>query len=422
MKNFNSLSSVLAEVRETPTIQKPPKAENGYLKRLLAIHGKILEAAEQDIVFSPALVSMGETPILGRGTINIIQGKFGVHKSRLAELFASLLLAKRGCQTDFLGFERYNYGTGYYVAYIDTERNITEELPYTIQMIRDKAGYDKKEQPANFFPTSIKAVNRRERLEATKAWVEHVRGEMKERGVGNWQLFVVLDVVTDCVASFNRDGESMELYDYLGNLCDDYGATFLLVIHENPGTDKARGHLGTEGGNKSGTVMQISFEKDSAGDDSELVKLKFIKTRRAKRPPPIYLQYSDEIKGLILAGPELIHEVLNERRQKADIGLVRELIEKMFADASELPQQDLIDEIINEFECSRNTARDRIKEIVASGNGIVSPAGNPARLIELRERGKPTFYKLGSAGHSEEEPPADDDNDDWEPFIQGLDE
>lgn len=401
-----------------PAKPNPPKEEPGFLEKLKAVNAKLIEAAAQDIVFLPALVSMGETPILGRGTINIIQGKFGVHKSRLAELFASLLLAKRGCKTDFLGLERYNFGTGYYVAYIDTERNIAEELPYTVQQIREKAGYEKTEQPDNFFPTSIKAVQRKERLDATKAWVEYVRGEMKERDVGDWQLFVVLDVVTDCVASFNRDNESMELYDYLGNLCDDYGATFLLVIHENPGTDKARGHLGTEGGNKSGTVMQISFEKDSSGDDSDLVKLRFIKTRRAKKPQPVYLQYSDEAKGLVLADPELVKDVLNERRQKADVDLVRELIENLFSDASELAQKDILDEIMQEFECSKNTARQRVKEIVASGNGMADPEGNPARLIELRERGKPTYYKLGSVDHSKKE----QENDDWEDFIQSLDQ
>lgn len=411
---MTDITTLIAEY----TASRPESKEPGHLDKLKAVNAKLIEAAAQDVVFSPALVSMGETPILGRGTINIIQGKFGVHKSRLAELFASLLLAKRGCKTDFLGMERYNFGTGYYVAYIDTERNISEELPHTIQQIREKAGYKKTEQPANFFPTSIKAVHRKERLEATKAWVEYVRGEMKDRGVGNWQLFVVLDVVTDCVASFNRDNESMELYDYLGNLCDDYGATFLLVIHENPGTDKARGHLGTEGGNKSGTVMQISFEKDSSGDDSDLVKLRFIKTRRAKKPQPVYLQYSADVKGLVLADPELVKDVLSERRQKADAGLVRELIENLFSDASELPQQDIIDEIMQEFECSKNTARQRVKEIVASGNGMVDPEGKPARLIELREPGKATYYKLGRVDHSDER----QENDDWEGFIHGLEE
>lgn len=416
-----TLDTMLGQVRyinRPPEMQKPPKGEESFLSRLLAVQKKLLEAAAQDVTFSPALVSMGETPILGRGTINIIQGKFGVHKSRLAELFASMLLAKRNCSTDFLGFERYNFGTGYYVAYIDTERNITEELPYTIQQIREKAGYGRKEQPENFFPTSIKAVGRKERLEATKAWVEHVRGTMHERGVGDWQLFVVLDVVTDCVASFNRDGESMELYDYLGNLCDEYGATFLLVIHENPGTDKARGHLGTEGGNKSGTVMQISFEKDGSGNDTDLVKLRFIKTRRAKKPQPVYLQYSPDANGLVLADPETIKDVLNERRQKADVDLVRELIENLFADATEITQQDMIGEITDEFECSKNTARDRIKEIVASGNGMVSADGKPARLIELRERGKPTTYKLGSVDHSKEG--SAEDGDDWDEFIKSI--
>lgn len=398
MKNYKS---IISDIGKTSIDRK--EQEPGHLSRLIATTEKLIEAAAKDVAFSPALVYLGEVPIFGRGTINIIQGKFGVHKSRLAELFASLILSTRSCKTDFLGFMRYNHGPGYYCAYIDTERNITEELPHTIQQIREKAGYDKKEQPDNFFPTSIKAVSRKERLEATKEWVEYVRGKMAADGVPNWQLFVVLDVVTDCVASFNGDGESMALFDYLGNLCDDYGATFLLVIHENPGSDKARGHLGTEGGNKSGTVMQISFEKDTHNNDTELIKLKFIKTRRSRRPQPVFLQYDIDSKGLVMADPEFVKETLNERRKKADIDLVRDLVENLFTDTSEWPQQEIIKEIMEEFKCGRNTAVDRIKEIVASGNGLSDVDGHACRLIEERQTGKTTVYRLEKVDHSSEQ-------------------
>lgn len=382
-----------------------------HLPRLLDTSDKLIEAAAKEVAFSPALVYLDETPILWRSSINIVQGKTGVHKSRLAELFASLILSNRGCKTDFLGFSRYNFGTGYYVAYIDTERSITEEFPYSIQQIREKAGYDKKEQPGNFFPTSIKAVARRERLDATKEWIEYVRKRMAADGVHNWQLFVVLDVVTDCVASFNRDNESMELYDYLGNLCDDYGATFLLVIHENPGSDKARGHLGTEGGHKSGAVMQVGFEKDAHNDDTDLIRLKFVKLRRAGKPKPLYLRYDTDVKGLVLADDEFIRDRLNERRLKADIDLVRDLVENLFADATEWPQKEIIAQITREFECSRNTAVDRLKEIVASGNGLSDMNGNACRLIEERQTGKPTVYRLGKVDHKDETEQADDDDD-----------
>ena len=75
-----------------------------------------------------------------------------------------------------------------------------------------------------------------------KVFIEAIRRQTSN------PIFVLLDVVTDCISNFNDPVESMELFDYLGNLCENSGATFMLVIHQNPSSDKARGHTGRNRG------------------------------------------------------------------------------------------------------------------------------------------------------------------------------
>jgi hypothetical protein len=116
-------------------------------------------------------------------------------------------------------------------------------------------------------------------------------------GYPDWNLLVILDVVTDCVKSFNNDADALSLFDYIGNLCEDHGTAFLLLLHENPGAgEKARGHVGTEALNKANTQIQIGYERKRKREDSQLIKLKFLKCRNGAKPSPVYFQFSPIIE------------------------------------------------------------------------------------------------------------------------------
>lgn len=351
------------------------------LTRLLATEQQVGQLSTQPIVYSPPLISLGDLPIIRRGTINIIQGKYGSHKSRLAELFCSHLLAqKTDCLHYYLHFEKTDEAIT--VVYIDTERNLKEELPAAIQSIKEKGCFGIHENPTDFRFTSIKQVERKKRLGAVKSFIEQVRDQTK------YPLFVLLDVVTDCVSNFNDPKESMQLFDYLGNLCDNYDATFLLVIHQNPGGEKARGHTGTEAANKASTVMQIGFEQEG----SELLALKFLKLRAAQRPPAIHLVYDSEIKGLALAHEEMLLQLTSDRPQVAEIKQVAKELGKLLC--PNLPQKELLQKLKQRFDCSDNTLKSRLEEISAKGLEITNQDGVVCQLDIKAAIGKATVYEL----------------------------
>lgn len=397
----------VADLTQVPTqggniavLKVSPTSPTQMREKLLQINAEILEAASGKIVFSPAWVYHEEVPIFSRGTINMVQGRTGSHKSRLAEGYCSLLLSSG--KGDFIGFHKNNIGTGYCVAYVDTERNTREDFAACVQRIREKAGFEATATTNNFYPASIKTFDRTQRLEAVRDWIEYVRADMVTRGVGSWNLFVVLDVVTDCVRSFNNDSDSLALFDYVGNLCEEFGVTFLLVMHENPGSEKARGHTGTEAMNKSNCQLQIGFERRADGEDSDVIKVRFLKTRNSARPAPIYLQYDANTRGLIIADPEAVKDVIGERASKGDPELVREFVERFFDDRADVDQKTLVAGIIAEFQCSLNTAKSRLSEIVAKGNGMWNNEGKAAKLICEAAKGKPTVYRLEPIEHDRE--------------------
>jgi len=344
------------------------------------------------IVFLPAWVTLGDVPIISRGTINLIQGKAGAHKSRFAETLAGLLLSDG--RKDFLGFKRYRGSEGYCVAYVDTERNCLEDFPAAIQRIRTAAGYRPTEDTPNFYPVSIKQETREDRLTAVRTWIDHVQDDMYNRGVGDWNLFVVLDVVTDCARSFNNDSDSLLLFDYIGNLCEDTGAAFLLLLHENPGTEKARGHIGTEGLNKANTQIQIGYERKENGEDTELIKVKFLKTRNAAKPEPLYFQFSRTEGGLVAADKERVREVLAEKTKAGNIEIAAEAMERVMAGRGEITKQDILTLLAAEAGISERTAERRVNDLISTGYTLRDDQGRACVLIATRATGRATTYTL----------------------------
>lgn len=375
-----------------------PAATNSQpnvLAKLMQSNARILKAAESNIVFTPAWVSLGpdKTPIFSKGTINVIQGKAGVHKSRLAETFCALLLAMT-VTGDYCGFDRYNLGAGYYVAYIDTERNSKEHFPAAVQRIRQHAGFDPTQDKGRFYPVSIKDHERKHRLEAVKTWIQYVRREMVAKGVPDWNLFVVLDVVTDCTESFNNETQTMALFDYLGNLCEDHNVTFLLVIHENPGSEKARGHAGTEAMNKADCQIQISYESGSNGEETDLIKIRFLKTRNAAKPKPLFLQFSKERNGLITADAEAVADHMEARKKNTDDSdLLESLEDEVFNGRDEVPQKTAIEILRRKIDKSENTIKTRLDGFI-DRVVTINRNGEKYRLAKVSATGKPTIYRL----------------------------
>jgi hypothetical protein len=356
-----------------------------YLNHLLERERALADAATKHIVFSPPLIKRLDTGVIGRGTINIIQGAYGSHKSRLAELLAALMLTTNPNGPQFLSFER-QATERFCVCYIDTERNQSEELPFAIQSMKIKAGFSITDPLADFRFTSIKAVERGHRFDAIEAFIRDVREKT------SLHLFCLIDVVTDAVGDFNDAKESMRLYDFIGNLCDRHNATFLLVIHQNPGTEKARGHTGTEAANKASTVLQIGFEKDASGNDSELIRIRYLKLRLGKRPQPFYLQYSEDAKGLVLADVSQIAAHINHRKHKADTEDIADRLISLLS-VGPLHKHEVWGILETEFKAKNATIRERLKTIMEEQPPMYNEEGRSIRLTDYKE-GRHQFFKL----------------------------
>ncbi len=321
------------------------------MKKVMATRQKIHDRSIKAIEFSRPIISRGNMGIIYPNTIAVVQGKKGVHKSRLSETLCICLLHinQAICQ---IGFSR-ELLKKIMLLYVDTERNQNDQLPWAMQQIRKKSGYPIDLNPPQFDFISLVDISRKDRFETLKNYIE-----FKQKEFPDYQFVIVLDVVTDCIENFNDPKESLKLIDLMNELINQKDVTFICVIHENPGGEKARGHLGTEIINKASQVIQIAFD----GDSKELIMLKFLHSRNTKQIESVYLRYDDDVKGLVEADPDLIKQVQNTKQEKAPIDKVEVWLKSNLM--GELSRETLIKQLREHFDCGEKTIEERLKSLV----------------------------------------------------------
>jgi hypothetical protein len=385
----NSVIGAEDIISETEQLLKQSSEANisNNLKTVLETREKLKERKASEIRFSEPVLKQGENAVIFPHTINVIQGQAGVHKSRLAENICAAFLKLNGNQNELLGFSRLNFNATHTVVYVDTERNLSEQLPFALQSIQMKAGYNRTDHPSNFEYISLLQINRKDRFAALDEYLNHLKKSIQS------PLFIVLDVSTDCIEDFNKTDKSMELIDLMNIAINEHNVIFLCLIHENPKSDKARGHFGTELMNKASTVMQVGFEKDDKQNDTELIHVKYLKCRSTARHTPFYVKYCKEAKGLVLADESDVSGVMNNRKHKANNKEMVGFIKMYLGDGATLTRVELLDKLCKDFKASQRTIENRIAEIVNSNIEIFNEQGQSCKLTKETKE-KTVYYKL----------------------------
>jgi hypothetical protein len=343
------------------------KSEN--LIKILNTQIKLKSAKSKDINFSKPILLHGENAVIFPSTINVIQGQAGVHKSRLAEILCSAMLRKPDCKNDFLGFQRYSDSDLYTVVYVDTERNLKEQFPIALQRILNNAGFQITDDPESFEFISLLQIDRKQRFEALNDYLTNLREKTSN------PLFIILDVSTDCIEDFNKTDKSMELIDSMNIAINDHNVVFLCIIHENPKSDKARGHFGTELMNKSSTVLQVGFEKDAKQNDTDIIRVKYLKCRSTIKHAPFHMKYDDVKKGLVLADESEIVDILDNRKRKAINSEIIQAIQKYLGNGCSIPRIELLQKLCVSLNSGERTIEDRLKEIIENKNIVIDDNG-----------------------------------------------
>lgn len=323
----------------------------------------------------PLLLDEAGAPIAFKNSLILIQGKSGTHKSRLASILASLLIGDDK-DLEMIGMRKPE-SANFSVLYVDTERNLNSQLPAAMKQILRDSGRDENKHQFDLTVSPLISVSRSYRFPVLKTFIEGMKNNPNRDGR---HIVVILDVITDCVSDFNQLSESYNLIDMMNATINSEDVSFICIIHENPGTDKARGHLGTELGNKSSTLFQIN-ETSEAG----VFSIKTLKSRNTGRGKTIYVKFDPVRNNLVKVTDNL------EIVQASDPSLKKILnaIGKKVLD--EIQRPELIEFLKTETSLSARTLETKLSEIVNNQLPVETILG-PGHVEKIN--GRPIKYKM----------------------------
>ncbi|GAA3522305.1 bifunctional DNA primase/helicase [Aquimarina addita] len=371
-----------------PSQKKEVVNDSKYLAALKQTQQVLKETMAKDIVEIPTLLSHKDEGVIFSQSINIIQGKSGTHKSRLAQTICSAFLKKENCNNELLAFTR-NPDKPCFVCYVDTERNLANQFPKALQEIQVDAGYDITEDPRNFAYTSLVNTKRSDRYKALCDFIIYVQKDVQKEE----HLIIVLDVVSDCIMDFNNTQNSLDLIDMLNTTINKQDVTFIAVIHENPHPNdkKARGHLGSEMLNKSTVTFRMAFENEKQETPDDLIVIHFPKNRNGKKPKPSHIEFCEATKRLVLASNDRIKQVQSVKNNKGNLGEIIEFLSSYVTGV--VSGKTMVADLCQTFSCGNRTMRERLKELCSNYYEIPDANNVPCSLVKT-QKGREVFYQL----------------------------
>lgn len=326
---------------------KRKTSASSLLERLQQISNKIVELSRKEIGAVDTLIEFLGNVFMYRNAITLLQGGKGSFKSRLAEQCISSLYYNGNVNSAGFCAKIRNFK----LLVIDTERSIKQFLPRAVQRIKQSAYFPLERDLVNFHPYSLIEIPRAERMTALKQIIEFHRKDF------DGSLIVLVDVISDLQLDPNSIGETMLTLDYLNDLVNSYDVSFLVILHENPGTtiNKARGHLGTEVTNKSSVVVTIQ--------NKGAVEVKYLHVRESVNPGTFPMKFDDLARSLVP-----ISESEAQAMYVDELTKFKNAIIDLLADGKKIPASELNKSLKLTLKISENTIKKYIDAINKNGD------------------------------------------------------
>jgi len=166
---------------------------------------------------------------------------------------------------------------------------------------------------------------------------------------------IYIDGAADFIKSVNDEIAAFEIVDYFDKLAIKHDTAIFVIIHTNPGSEKERGHLGSQFQRKSSGVLSVKKEGNISYLDPKMMRF-------TGETAKIQFKYDKE-KGYHVQCNEIADiegQRAIERLEKA-----RKVCEAVFSGQLSYPFGNAIDAIMKETKKAERTAKELFKDMKA---------------------------------------------------------
>jgi hypothetical protein len=232
-----------------------------------------------------AVVSIHGIPICTRQSISMLSGPSKGGKTAITSVISAGAIATANGYDGCEFIEVQHNENLHAILHIDTEQSIYHHYRNHKNSILKRARIER--EPEHFYSYNIRSLN----LSEYREKLQGLFNALKEKHGGIH--LVIIDGVADFITSPNDEAEANGIVDFFGHLATNFDTTIILVLHLNPGTDKERGHLGSQLQRKCESVLTISKDK---GSDVSVLEAKILRSGGNSDFSPIRYQF-DKSKG-----------------------------------------------------------------------------------------------------------------------------
>ena len=288
------------------------------------------------------LYTVNGSAVCTEGNLTTITAAAKSGKSATCSAMVSAVVTTRPMDADTLGFRSRN-PEGRAVIYLDCEQSPHDAWQLVDRMRRRARA---EAMPPWFFCYSLAGLSPHEALQFARDAFADARDECG--GIHS----LIVDGAADLVNDPNDAGECNPLVAELHDMAIRNSCCIVSVIHFNPGTEKARGHLGSQLERKSESNLRL--EKDG-----EAVVLYSEKQRRA----PILKERGPRFAWSDEAGMHVSVGSVGEERRSA----VREAFGDVFGSRPAMTYCELKTTVMQAMTVKDRQAEKKIAEAVKAG-------------------------------------------------------
>ena len=225
----------------------------------------------------PILTLAGET-ISTPDNITVISGASKSGKSGLLYPIISAAITTDGLIADqFEGLAVACNENKKAVIHFDTEQALHKHYRNLINI--NKRSYYKT-KPDHFLSYNLRKLDLKEYKGITTGICEAA-----SEAFGGIFL-IVIDGIGDYINDPNDQAESNDIVKYIEQLAGTYHCPLITILHTNPGSEKERGHLGSQMQRKAESVIQVKVDGDIS-----YIEPKFLREAGKGRIPMIQFKY-----------------------------------------------------------------------------------------------------------------------------------
>jgi hypothetical protein len=303
------------------------------------------------------------------GNFSMVKGKAKSKKSFFINMAISAAVSKGLIQNKLRSPLKDDFNQ---VLYFDTEQS-EWHVQKAVKRVCKQLNIS---NPSNLSTYNLRKLSPPERLKLIEYAIENTPN------LG----FVVIDGIRDLVTSINDEAEASNIASKLLKWTEEYNIHIVVVLHENPGSDKARGHIGTELMNKAETV--IALQVDKYDESTSTVSAGFCRNKAFK---PFAFTITDEDLPQILEDYDI---EMKANKKGFDVLTLSQndkftLLQKVFENGEGFQHSELVTQIKivldNKYKGTKGKGITKIKELITTSK-------NDGWLIQDGNR-QP--YKLG---------------------------